>query len=118
MRIELSAVAVGVGAGAVDELAERNDAEKGRTETTKKWSTWTRFGLLALGYIGQAMNVMPDYAASLAQSQLPLATKTAMNVVMKPKVSSSLSRFAGAKAGVAGRVGRSYEPEFKESGVW
>lgn len=118
MRIDLTSIAVGVGAGVVDELVERNDAEKGRTETTKKWTTWTRFGLLALGYAGQAMNFMPDYASALAQSQLPLATKAAMGVVMKPKVSSSMSRFAGTRSPVGAPISRSYQPEFKNTAAW
>ncbi len=118
MRIDLVSVGIGVGAGVVDELAERNDAEKGRTETTKKWTTWTRFGLLALGYAGQAMNFMPEYASSLAQSQLPLATKAAMGVVMKPKVSSGVSRFAGVRTSVGAPIGRSYQPEFKNTAAW
>lgn len=121
MRIELVPVAIGVGAGVVDELAERNDAEKGRVETAKKWTTYFRFGGLALGYAGQAMNVMPDYAAALAQSLLPLATKTAMGVVMKPKVSSSVgsgNRFAGMRAPVAsGPIGRNYEPGFNPASL-
>jgi len=120
MRIELTSVIVGVGVGVVDELAERNDAEKGRTETTKKWTTWTRFGLLALGYAGQAMNFMPDYASALAQSQLPLATKAAMGVVMKPRISAGagMGRFAGMKSPVGAPISRSYQPEFKNTAAW
>lgn len=120
MRIEVSSVIVGVGAGVVDELAERNDAERGRTETTQKWSTWFRFGALAAGYLGQAMNIMPGYAAPLAQSMLPLATKTAMGVMMKPRVSSPVggSRFAGMKTSVGGSISRSYQPEFKNTAAW
>lgn len=118
MRIDVTHVIVGVGLGAADEMAERNDAANARTETTKKWSTWTRFGLLALGYAGQAMNIMPDIASVVAQSELPLATKTAMAVVMKPKVSSPVSRYSGMRTPVAGPISRSYEPEFKTVGVY
>lgn len=122
MRIELTHVLVGVGVGGLDEVLERQDADNGRTETIKKWSTWSRAGLVALGFLGQAMDIMPREAAAVAQSELPLLTKTALAEVWKKKVvASGANRFLGTPAPVgtpASRIGRSYQPEFKNTAAW
>lgn len=116
--ISFTHVIVGVGLGAADEMLERNDATSGRTETAKKWSNWLRFVALVAGYAGVATNTFSDAAGAMAQSALPLATKTAMGVVMKSGVSSPVGRYAGMRAPVAGPISRSYEPEFKTVGVY
>jgi hypothetical protein len=75
-RINYVDVVIGVGAGALDEALERADAGAGRLEGFKAWHTWSRIGLTALGYLGQAMNFWPAFAAPIAQSEVPLLTKS------------------------------------------
>ena len=76
MRIQWMNVVVGVGAGAVDEVMEMQDAAAGRTMPFKTWTDWSRLGLAAVGYLGQVFNFFPAIAQPLAQSEVTLVTKT------------------------------------------
>lgn len=80
-RINVMDVVIGVGAGALDEGLERADAGAGRLEGFKAWHTWSRVALTALGYLGQAMNYWPAFAAPIAQSEVPLLTKSVWSMV-------------------------------------
>jgi len=78
MKISVQNVLIGVGAGAVDEVLEHLDetADTPRTEAFTRWTDLGRIALTALGYLGQAMNIMPEFAAPLAQSEVTLLTKS------------------------------------------
>jgi hypothetical protein len=76
MRVNLMNVAIGVGAGAVDEVMESQDARAGRTAPFKTWTDWSRIGLAAVGYLGQMFGYFSAYAEPLAQSEVTLVTKT------------------------------------------
>jgi len=113
MRIDIMDAVIGVGAGSLDEVMERQDEQNGRTEPFKTWADWSRVGLAALGYLGQAFNFFPRYAQPLAQSEITLVTKSAAKAILSNTgISSHVSsaRTGGSPSapsgvGSRGRVG-------------
>lgn len=81
MRIQLTNVVLGVGAGILDDVLENDDAAKGRTEPLKGWADWARIGLAGVGYLGQMFNFFPAVSQPLAQSEVTLVTKSVAKYV-------------------------------------
>lgn len=89
MRIHWMNVVIGAGAGGLDEVMEDQDANNARTEPFKTWTDWSRVGLCAVGFLGQAFNFFPAIAAPLAQSETPLVTKSIIKAVRNQAASTS-----------------------------
>lgn len=81
MRIDWMNVVVGVGAGGVDEVLAWQDEQQGRTGAFKTWTDWGRLGITLLAYLGQATNMFPRLCYPLAQSEVPLLTKSVIQGV-------------------------------------
>ena len=114
MRIIPTHVIVGLGAGAIDEVLERQDTKNARTEPFKTWTDWGRVGLLLLGYMGQSFNFYPDALAALAQSELPLVTKSVAQLIpmgaRAPAAGRMVSQPRAAASGRSGSVGWRVKP--------
>lgn len=81
MKIEATKVVVGVAVGGLDEVFVWRDQEGERTEPFKTVKDWGRTALTALGYLGQAFDFYPGITAPLAQSQVPLFTKSVISAI-------------------------------------
>ena len=112
MKVDLMGSAIGIGAGALDEFLERNDAANARIEASKKWTTWVRVGSVVAGYLGVMFNFMPSYASPVLQSELPLLTKTVAQVIVKPGIGSRAPT-AATRPRTFAPVSRTYQPEFE-----
>ena len=89
-NIDLTKVGIAVGIGAVDEVLERQDDSKGRTDF-KRWSNWARI-LLAVGGWGMVAVGPSQYAGwaeTAAIAATPLLTKGVAKVVVKEGESGS-----------------------------
>lgn len=101
MKIEATKVVVGVAVGGIDEVFVWRDQEAGRIEPFRTVQDWGRTALTALGYLGQAFNFYPGIAAPLAQSQVPLFTKSVISAIRHQQAGvgvaeeSNVSRVAG-----------------------
>lgn len=93
MKIEATKVIIGVAVGGLDELLDRRDlgAVPKRVEPFRTVRDWGRTALTALGYLGQAFDFYPDIAAPLAQSQVPLFTKSVIGAVL-PREEKAVER--------------------------
>ena len=121
MRIQLMNVVIGVGAGAVDEVMEWQDDQNGRTEPFKKWTDWTRVGLCALGYLGQAFNFFPVIATPLAQSEVTLTTKSVAGIIRGAGVTrraGASSRLVSRRTTGGGSISQTTKPGFEEVRVY
>jgi len=92
MRIDMMNAVIGVGAGALDEVLERVDEDQGRTEPFKGYRDWVRVGVAAACYLGQAFNYFPRVVAPLAQSEIPLVTKSVAKIIIGTGVTRRVSR--------------------------
>lgn len=110
-KINLVSAVIGVAAGGIDEFLEQKDATAGRVDETKKWSTWFRAGATVLGYLGQGMGWMPEYAAPLAQSSVTLLTKTAYKMVL-PATATTAARTSRVVAHYGG-IAQTTKPQFE-----
>lgn len=101
---------IGVGAGGVDELMLWQDERGGRVDPFKTWTDWSRVGLCALGYLGQAFNFFPRFAQPLAQSEVTLVTKSAVSAIRAQtgagrRVTKTRAGYTPATPSDKGRVG-------------
>lgn len=83
MKIRPMNVAIGAGAGILDELGEKFDSDRGNTDSFTGITDWARVGVGAAAYAAQMMNFQPDVSEAVAQSVLPLATKTIVKSIMQ-----------------------------------
>lgn len=118
MKIEPIRVVVPVGVGVVDEVLEWQDEENARTSVAKKWTTWGRVGLCALGYLGQILNVQSYLGSVIAQGETVLVTKTvgeAIRTRAATPAESMVSRAAAVKrtGGVRGSISQTAKPGFE-----
>ena len=95
MRIDVMDAVIGVGAGGVDELMEWQDERGGRVDPFKTWTDWSRVGLCALGYLGQAFNFFPRFAQPLAQSEVTLVTKSAVSAIRAQTMERRVTKARG-----------------------
>lgn len=93
MRIQWMDTVVGVAAGALDEGMEQLDDNKGYTKSFEGFTDWSRVGLLAAGYLGQAFNIMPRIADPLSIAEATLVTKS-VGKVIRDNMSSKSSATA------------------------
>lgn len=84
-RINMTAVVVSAGVGAVDVLTEKMDADdlaEGRATAKDQAGLFgsktniARIAMAGLGYLGQIFDFYPTYAGSLAIAATPLLVKT------------------------------------------
>lgn len=83
MRISAMNVVIGAGVGVLDEVVERRDINRGNTEAFNGIAGWGRVGVTLAAYAGQMFNFQTNLAAPLAQSVLPLATKTVVKAILQ-----------------------------------
>ncbi len=83
MRINAMNAVIGVGLGVGDEVVERFDNGRGNTEAFAGIQGWTRVGVALAAYAGQAFNFQPKLCETVAQSVIPLATKTVVKSIMQ-----------------------------------
>lgn len=98
LRIDITNSIIGVGVGGADEVTEyldekavEDDPTSTRQESFKGARDWGRVAMVGLGFLGQALNVMPKEATALWQSSLPLVTKSAIRAVRKARVTEQVS---------------------------
>lgn len=86
-RIDLTRLITAYGIGAVDELLEKMDKDKGRTRATRAWATWYRLGAHAVSLLGYAMDIFPAPFAGYAETALiatgPLAVKSVARLIQE-----------------------------------
>ena len=115
MAINYTNAILGVGVGGLDSYVENLDATAKnsagapapRMKPFKRWNDWVRIGVVVAGLLGQVTNIMPKYAEPLAQSALPLATKSVIDVMLYKEPSGipgQVNRMARVPAGVSSRV--------------
>jgi len=105
----LTKVGISVGVGMLDEVLERQDDTKGRTEY-KRWSNWARL-LLAVGGWGMVAvgpSQYANWAETAAIAATPLLTKGVAKVVMKE---------AGQTGRAQAQYGSRFTPRRAESGA-
>lgn len=112
--IILPKVGISVGIGVIDEVLERQDDSKGRTDF-KRWSNWARL-LLAVGGWGMVAVGPSQYATwaeTTAIAATPLLTKGVAKVAMKQLTGESRqfgTRFAPRRT-EAGAGTQDWAPE-------
>lgn len=113
-KVSVASVVVGIAVGGVDYGTEVMDVSNGKTEAFKNTTDWVRIGLLALGYLGQVGGYMGSVAAPLAQSELPLVTKTVIRAI-RAKMPAAVSSVSQPRSRVNpnASIGRSYNKEFE-----
>ena len=119
-KIDLTNAVIGVAVGGIDQFLEERDAAAvpARTIESQKWTFWFRAGAVALGYLGELMNQQSRYAVPLAQSTVPLLTKSIYRMVTKsttPAAVVSRPRTLGMTHNPGTRIERSYQPEFEQA---
>ncbi len=92
MRIKVMDGVVGVGVGIADEMVERFDSDRGNGRAFDGITGWARIGVTIAGYAGQMFNVQPEFSRTLAQSALPLATKTVVKSIIQATGGTTASR--------------------------
>jgi len=92
MRINGMNVVIGAGVGVLDELGEKFDSDRGNTEAFRGITGWSRVGVTLAAYAGQMFNFQPKFSETLAQSVLPLATKTVIKSIMQATGTSTAAR--------------------------
>lgn len=108
MRINAVNMVIGAGVGLADELGEKFDGDRGNVNVFSGVTDWGRVGITVAAYAGQAMNFQPEICKTLAQSTIPLATKTVVKAIVgytsgmgraaaHPKVNRATSTQAGGK---------------------
>ena len=118
MGIKVTNVVVNVGAGVLDTVLERNDADNARVELSKKYQTWERIGLTVVGYAGLVFNKMTNIADPLAQSGTTLLSKTLLDAVWKPAATASrVTTVSRPRVPVGGPIRRTYDEELSGVGV-
>lgn len=118
MKIVTSNVIVGVGAGIVDTGLIALDENQGWGEAYKNAREWGRIALCLLGFLGQSQNWMPNEMAALAQSEVPLVTKSLADVVRtrvftQGMASTTRSSFTGSKV-MRKTIGQTTKPGFED----
>ena len=83
MRINAMNVVIGAGVGVLDELGEKFDSDRGNTDAFRGITGWSRVGVALAAYAGQMFNVQPALMETVAQSVIPLATKTVVKSIMQ-----------------------------------
>ncbi len=83
MRINATNVVIGAGVGLVDELVERRDINRGKLEAFNGIIGWGRVGVTLAAYAGQMFNIQTGLVTPIAQSVLPLATKTVVKAILQ-----------------------------------
>ena len=92
MRINAMNVVIGAGVGVLDEVVERRDINRGNTEAFNGITGWGRVGVTLAAYAGQAFGFQTSLAMPLAQSVLPLATKTVVKAILQSTGTASRPR--------------------------
>lgn len=92
MRIKPMNVVIGAGAGLLDELGEKFDSDRGNTNAFEGITDWGRVGVAVAAYGAQMMNFQPDVSEAVAQSVLPLATKTIVKSIMQATSGAATAR--------------------------
>ena len=92
MRINTMNVVIGAGAGVLDELGEKFDSDRGNTRAFAGITGWSRVGVALAAYAGQMMNVQTNLSVVVAQSVLPLATKTVVKSILQAAGQSTGAR--------------------------
>ncbi len=90
MKIQPMNVVIGAGVGVLDEIGEKFDRDRGNNDAFQGVLGWSRVGVTIAAYAGQMLNIQPEFSMRLAQSVLPLATKTVVKSIMQ--VSGMTSR--------------------------
>lgn len=113
-KIQIFDVVIGVGVGGVDQFLEDKDAAAGRVDEMKKRSAWFRTGATVLGYLGQATGQFTEYAEPLAQSGLPLLTKSVYKAVSAATGTTARSVTRSRVVGNYSRtIAQTTKPEFE-----
>ena len=92
MKIDAMNVVIGAGVGVLDEVVERRDINRGNTEAFNGIAGWGRVGVTLAAYAGQAFGFQSRLAMPLAQSVLPLATKTVVKAILQSTGTNSRAR--------------------------
>ena len=92
MKINAMNVVIGAGVGVLDEVVERRDINRGNTEAFNGITGWGRVGVTLAAYAGQAFGFQSRLAMPLAQSVLPLATKTVVKAILQSTGTESRPR--------------------------
>ena len=92
MRINGMNVVIGAGVGVADEFAEKFDSDRGNNAAFAGITGWSRVGVTLAGYAGQMFNVQSKFAETLAQSVLPLATKTVVKSIIQASGGTTAAR--------------------------
>lgn len=92
MRINVMNVAIGAGLGVLDEFGEKFDSDRGNTDAFRGVTGWSRVGVALAAYAGQMFNFQPALCETVAQSVVPLATKTVVKSIMQATGTSTASR--------------------------
>jgi len=83
MKINPMNVVIGGGVGVLDEVVERRDINRGNLEAFNGITGWGRVGVTLGAYALQMFNVQTGLVVPLAQSALPLATKTVVKAILQ-----------------------------------
>ena len=92
MRINPMNVVIGAGVGVLDEVVERRDINRGNTEAFNGIAGWGRVGITLAAYAGQMFNFQTNLVVPIAQSVLPLATKTVVKAILQSTGTNSRAR--------------------------
>ncbi len=95
MQVKAMNVVIGAGVGVLDEVVERRDINRGNMEAFNGITGWGRVAVTLGAYAGQAFGFQTNLTAPLAQSVLPLATKTVVKAILQstsPSGSTSTQR--------------------------
>lgn len=114
MRIEGTKVVIGVAVGGLDEVFVWRDQEGGRTEPFRTVKDWGRTALTVLGYLGQAFDFYPGLTAPLAQSQVPLFTKSVIGAVRHQPEEDKAPVARQSRVRHVPRVSQGSQPEFRQ----
>ncbi|KKN52934.1 hypothetical protein LCGC14_0607350 [marine sediment metagenome] len=83
MRINAMNVVIGAGLGVADEVGEKWDSDRGNSDAFTGILGWSRIGVTLAAYAGQAFNFQPEFCKTVAQSTIPLATKTVVKSIIQ-----------------------------------
>ena len=91
MQVKAMNVVIGAGVGVIDEVVERRDINRGNMEAFNGITGWGRVAVTLAAYAGQAWGFQTGLTAPLAQSVLPLATKTVVKAILQSTSPGSTS---------------------------
>jgi len=83
MQVKAMNVVIGAGVGVIDEVVERRDINRGNMEAFNGIIGWGRVGVTLAAYAGQMFNIQTNLTMPIAQSVLPLATKTVVKAILQ-----------------------------------